>query len=119
MQELKASIAERGLQQALVYDEKGNLLDGFARERICEELGIPVQREGSSPLCLGSGKVGVHPQREHAHAASLESQEKEDLVRAYFLKDAAICDNTLADLIGGISKNTVATFVREWRQHVS
>ena len=35
-------------------------------------------------------------------------EQKEELIRAYLLKDPAIGDKTLADLIGGISKNKVA-----------
>ena len=57
--ELKASIAERGrVEKRPIYDEEGNLLDGFARERICDELGDSLTK-GSSSLWLGSGKIDV------------------------------------------------------------
>ena len=105
--ELKASIADHGLQQALVYDEDGHLLDGFARERICGELGIPcdkkeIRRFGSEAEKLAFILSVNMPRRQFG------TKEKESLIRDYLLRDVAICDNTLAKLIGGISKNTVA-----------
>jgi ParB-like chromosome segregation protein Spo0J len=38
---LKASIAERGVEVAVVRDEQGELLDGRARIRAARELGLP------------------------------------------------------------------------------
>ena len=106
--ELKASIAERsGVEKRPIYDEEGNLLDGFARESICDELGIPcaekeIRRFGSEVEKLAF-VVTVNVKRRQ-----LGREQKEELIRAYLLKDAAIGDNTLADLIGGLSKNKVA-----------
>ena len=105
--ELNALMAEHGLQQALVYDDDGNLLDGFARERICMELNIPcdqkdIRRFGSEAEKLAFILSVNMPRRQFG------IEEKESLIRAYLLKDTAICDNTLAKLIGGVSKNTVA-----------
>jgi site-specific DNA-methyltransferase (adenine-specific) len=37
---LKADIAQRGVQYAVIQDEKGNTLDGHQRERAVSELGI-------------------------------------------------------------------------------
>ena len=39
-EELKADIAERGVMIPIEYDELGNVLDGYHRLKICEELGI-------------------------------------------------------------------------------
>ena len=38
--DLKADIAERGVMIPIEYDEQGNVLDGYHRLKICEELGI-------------------------------------------------------------------------------
>lgn len=38
--ELRADIAERGVMIPIEYDEQGNVLDGYHRLKICEELGI-------------------------------------------------------------------------------
>ncbi len=106
--ELKASIAERGrAEKPTIVDEKGEILDGFVREAIKEELGIPcgekeVRRFGSEAEKLAF-IVTVNVKRRQ-----LDRQQKRELVKAYLLKDAAIADNTLATLIGGIGKNTVA-----------
>ena len=43
----------------------------------------------------------------------MDRDQKKKLIRAVLLKDTAVGDNTLADLIGGISKNTVATVRKE------
>jgi ParB-like chromosome segregation protein Spo0J len=37
---LRADIAKRGVQVPIEYDEAGNIIDGYNRERICIELGI-------------------------------------------------------------------------------
>ena len=42
---LKASIADRGVDKATVWDEQGNLLDGWEREFVCQELGVNCPRE--------------------------------------------------------------------------
>ena len=108
-QELKASIAEnrQNAEKRPIVDEKGEILDGFARERICEELGIPcyekeVRRFGSEAEKLAF-VVTVNVKRRQ-----MGRKQKEQLIRAYLLKDPAVADNTLAELIGGVSKNTVA-----------
>jgi ParB-like chromosome segregation protein Spo0J len=45
--DLKASVAEGGrVEKQPIVDENGEMLDGFARKRICEELGIScVEKE--------------------------------------------------------------------------
>lgn len=106
--ELKASIAESGrLEQRPVYDEEGNLLDGFAREQICQELGIPINEKEIRPFRSEAEKlafvVTVNLKRRQ-----MDRDQKEDLIRAYLLKDPAVGDNTLAKLIGGVGKNKVA-----------
>ena len=106
--ELKASIAEGGrVEKRPIYDEEGNLLDGFARERICRELGIPcdekeVRRFGSEAEKWAFILAVNMPRRQ------FDREQKEELVRAFLLKDPAIGDKTLADLIGGVGKNKVA-----------
>ena len=106
--ELKASIAERGrVEKRPIVDENGEMLDGFAREGICKELGIPcnekeVRRFGSEAEKLAF-VVTVNVKRRQ-----MDRLQREALIRAYLLKDPAIADNTLAKLIGGIGKNKVA-----------
>ena len=42
---LKASIAERGVDIPIIVDQEGNIIDGFHRQRACDELGIYCPRE--------------------------------------------------------------------------
>lgn len=38
--ELKNDIQERGVMVPIEFDEAGNILDGYHRFKICQELGI-------------------------------------------------------------------------------
>ncbi len=111
--ELKASIAEGGrIEKRPIVDETGEMLDGFAREGICKELGIPcaekeVRRFDSEAEKLAF-VVTVNLKRRQ-----MDRKQKEELIRTFLLKDAAVGDNTLAKLIGGIGKNTVADVRQE------
>lgn len=42
---LKASIAERGVNVPIIVDQEGNVIDGYHRQRACDELGIFCPRE--------------------------------------------------------------------------
>src|SRR5438045_1685404 len=42
---LKASIAHHGVENATVWDQDGNLLDGWEREKACAENGIACPKE--------------------------------------------------------------------------
>jgi hypothetical protein len=35
---LRASIAQRGVDIPIIVDKKGEIIDGFCRQRVCEEL---------------------------------------------------------------------------------
>jgi ParB-like chromosome segregation protein Spo0J len=37
---LRASIKNRGVDEAIIVDENGSIVDGWHRQMICEELGI-------------------------------------------------------------------------------
>lgn len=105
---LKASIAERGgIEKRPIVDENGQMLDGFAREQICRELGIPCNQKEVRRFDSEADKlafvVTVNVKRRQ-----MGREQKKGLIRAFLLKDVAVGDNTLATLIGGISKNTVA-----------
>ena len=107
---LKASVAEHGVQVPIIVDQDGHTIDGFHRLRACDELGIECPREvrhfesetDNFELAL----------RLNCHRRMLNREQKRDLIAVYLRRDPQIADNTLADLIGGVSKNTVAD-VRE------
>lgn len=102
---LKTSIAERGVDVPIIVDQDGNTIDGFHRQRACDELGIFCPREVrqfetetdklETILRLNCG-------RRH-----LTQNQKRSIVKEYLLRDPQIADNFLAQIIG-VSKNTVA-----------
>jgi ParB-like chromosome segregation protein Spo0J len=61
---LKADIAARWVQVPVEYDDEGNILDGFHRVQICQELGIDC------PKVVRSGLTDAE-KRAHAWALNL------------------------------------------------
>jgi hypothetical protein len=108
----KRTIAQRGVDVPTVWDEDQNLLDGEHRERACWELGIDCPREVREFASDGDKcefVVTVNCKRRQPNR-----KQKHELIARYLTADPKIADNTLADLIGGISKNNVTKV----RQHL-
>lgn len=42
---LKTSIAEQGVDVPIIVDQEGNIIDGYHRQRACDDLGIFCPRE--------------------------------------------------------------------------
>lgn len=102
---LKASIALHGNETAAIWDQDGNLLEGWERETICEELGIVCQREVrhfDSEVEKFRFILAVNGHRR----PSLSQKQKRAVIEAYLLGDVEIADNALAHALG-TSKNTV------------
>jgi transcriptional regulator with XRE-family HTH domain len=59
---LKADIAARGVQVPVEYDDEGNILDGFHRVQICQELGL---------ACRQVMRSGLTDAEKRAHAWAL------------------------------------------------
>jgi site-specific DNA-methyltransferase (adenine-specific) len=102
---LKASIAERGVDIPIIVDNKGNIIDGFHRQRACDELGIFCPQEVRQ-FATEAEKYGL-VLRSNCRRRQLNRKQKEKLIEVYLLRDPQIADNSLGDLIG-VSKNTVA-----------
>ena len=103
---LKASIAENGVEVPMIEDEKGNLIDGKYREQACNELGVACPK-------IIRKFASEHEKHELALRLNCERRQlqpdgKEDLIARYLREDPHIADNTLAGVLGGTSKNTVA-----------
>ncbi len=104
-QGLKDSIAQRGVDVPKICDQDGETLDGFHRERACDELGIFCPREVRHFNSEAEKYELVLTL--NARRRQLNRKQKEDLIEAYLIRDPRIADNHLAKLIGGISKNKV------------
>ncbi len=108
---LKASIAEDGQHVPVIADQDGNILDGFERDDICRELGIPCAtevRRFSTEAEKYQLILAVNSQRR----PRLTSKQNEKVIAAYLRADPEMADNHLAESIGGVSKNTVAKIRR-------
>ncbi len=99
-------IAERGPQVPIIVDQGGNIIDGFHRNRACDELGIFCPREVRH-FETEAEKFEL-ALRLNCRRRQLNRQQKRKLIAAYLKCDPKIADNFLAEIIGGISKNTVA-----------
>ena len=103
---LKSDIAERGVQIPIIMDQDGNIIDGWHRRLACDELGFFCPSEVRSfPTEADKFRLIVEV---NCNRRQMNRQEKRELIATYLVVDPSISDNWLADIIGGISKNTVA-----------
>ena len=97
------------IEVPIILDEKGNIIDGRARRKAADELGIdcPAEiREFHDEDEKFEVSLRVNAIRRH-----LTSAQKREAIAAYLAKHPAFASNRLATLIG-VSPNTVAS-VRE------
>ena len=96
---LKADIAARGVQYAVIQDEKGNTLDGHQRERALAELGIKRY-----PITVMAGLTeeekrhlvySLNVKRRH-----LSTKQKQALVEQELKRAPDIANNWLAEILG-------------------
>jgi len=107
---LKASIAETGyVGEPIVGDQDGGIVDGFHRQRACDELGIDCPREVRQ-FATEAEKFELSL-RLNCRRRQLTRKQRQSLIGAYLRCDPQITDKHLADIIG-VSQNTVAR-VRE------
>ena len=105
--ELRATIIERGVDEAIIVDEDGQIVDGWQRYTICQELGIfcprQVRKFGSE-----AEKFELALMR-NCNRRQLDRKQKKLLISTYLQVDSRISDNWLATIIGGVGKNHVAS----------
>jgi transcriptional regulator with XRE-family HTH domain len=107
---LKADIAARGVQVPVEYDDEGNILDGFHRVQICQELGIDcpkVVRRGLTDAEKRAHAWALNLTRRHLSKAQKRTIAKtlrgegwtmERIAQALGLSQATI-SNRLAEFI--------------------
>ncbi len=105
-QALKSDIALRGVQVPVIIDQHGNVLDGWHRWLVCQELGVFCPSEVRY-FTTEAEKFRLIVEV-NCNRRQLNREEKRELIDTYLLVDPAISDNWLAEIIGGVSKNTVA-----------
>lgn len=103
--ELVADIAEHGIEQAIVVDEHGVVIDGHHRQQIADELGIEcpsVVRSGLSDEQKRSLALRLNLHRRH-----LSREQKRELVARSLKADPGLSDREHGRRTG-VSKNTAA-----------
>ena len=97
--ELKADIQERGVMVPIEFDEAGNILDGYHRFKICQELGIKdypkVIRAGMSE----SEKL-THARKLNIARRHLTSEQKRGLIREQLKETPEKSDRQIAQDLG-------------------
>jgi site-specific DNA-methyltransferase (adenine-specific) len=103
---LRASIAQRGVDEAIIVDENGEIVDGVQRATICDELGIfcPTQVR----LFTSESEKFELALTRNCTRRQLGREDKKKLISVYLRVDPQISDHLLAQIIGGISSNNVA-----------
>jgi hypothetical protein len=108
---LKASIADHGVEIPIIVDQHGNIIDGHHRQRACDELGRYCPREVRE-FASEADKYEL-ALRANCQRRQLNRSQKRDLIAVYLRSDPEIADNCLAEIIGGVSKNTVGKVRRQ------
>lgn len=102
---LKASISRYGIRVPIVVDQAGMTIDGWHRDRACDELGIYCPREVrhfDSDAERLQVAISLNANRRH-----LNRQQRRKLIATFLRCDPRINDSHLGEIIG-VSKNTVA-----------
>ena len=109
--ELKSDIALRGVMVPIEYDEQGNVLDGYHRLRICEELGIK-----DFPKVIRAGMTEVekltHARKLNMARRQLTGDQKRELIRDQLKATPEQSDRQIAKALG-VSHATVGSQRRE------
>lgn len=102
---MKASIAQHGVEWPTIWDDEGNLLDGWERESICAELGVVCPREVRHFESESDKFRFVLAMNAHRRPA-LSQKQKREVIASYLKGDPEVADNALGESLG-VSKNTV------------
>ena len=109
--ELKADIAQRGVMIPIEYDEQGNVLDGYHRLKICDELGIK-----DYPRVIRSGMTEseklTHARKLNIARRHLTSEQKRGLIREQLKETPEQSDRQIAKSLG-VHHTTVSTQRRD------
>lgn len=107
---LKEDIAKNGILVPIVVDEAGEIIDGFARKRIYDELAAEGMELGECPSetrsgLMDDGKAHLRIAL-NAHRRHLTREERSELLRQELILNAAASDRVIAQKIG-VAKATV------------
>ena len=105
--ELKADIEQRGVMVPIEFDEAGNVLDGYHRLQICEELGIK-----DYPKVIRAGMTEAekltHARKLNIARRHLTQEQKRGLIREQLKETPEKSDRQIAKDLG-VHQSTVGT----------
>ncbi len=102
---LETSIGQHGVERATIWDDEGNLLDGWERESVCQEKGIACPREVRH-FDNEADKFQLILALNAHRRPNLSQKQKQAVIEAYLCGDPGVADNRLGETLG-VSKNTV------------
>ncbi len=112
--ELRADIAERGVMIPIEYDEEGNVLDGYHRLKICEELDIK-----DFPRVIRAGMTEAekltHARKLNIARRHLTRVQIRELIREQLKETPEQSDRQIAKALG-VHQSTVGTQRKELEQ---
>ena len=109
--ELKTDIASRGVMVPIEFDEAGNVLDGYHRLQICQELGIK-----DYPKVIRAGMTEAekltHARKLNIARRHLTTSQKQELIKTQLKETPEQSDRQIAKALG-VSDKTVGTQRKE------
>lgn len=105
-QALKSDIAKHGVQVPVEYDDEGNILDGYNRVRICQELGITEWPRIIRPG-LSEEEKRAHARRLNLNRRHLSQEQRRELIAEQLRETPHLSDRQIARHLG-VSNPTVS-----------
>jgi hypothetical protein len=112
-EDLKNDIKKHGIHMPVMVDEQGNVLDGYHRQKIAEELRLNYRTEVVSGL--DEQEKRSFARRVNLHRRQLNRKQRRRIIAAELLENSKRSNNLIAKAIG-VHHSTVAT-VREELVH--
>ncbi len=105
--ELKEDIKNRGVKIAIEFDEKGAILDGHHRLKICKELKI-LDYPAITRYGLSKQEKRLHIRKLNLARRHLNQKQKQELIKEQLKETPGISDRQIAKGLG-LSPTTVGT----------
>ena len=109
--ELKADIEQRGVMVPIEFDEIGNVLDGYHRLQICEELGI---KDYPKVIRVGMTEAEklTHARKLNLARRHLTTDQKSKLIKGQLKETPEKSDRQIAKDLG-VDNSTVSAYRKE------
>jgi N6-adenosine-specific RNA methylase IME4 len=103
--ELKEDIRNRGVMVPIEYDEQGNVLDGYNRLKICQELGI-TEYPKVIRYNLTETEKRLHARKLNLARRHMSQEQRRELIKQQLRETPEVSDRQIAKGLG-VSHKTV------------